>query len=178
MQESKNQLSDEELMTLFQNGDIASFEILYHRYSSRVFAYLSKRVDSGVAPDLLQEIFFKLHNNRHQYSNQYPFLPWLFAMTRNAVVDFVRLKENKLREKSDVLPDLAVQEAANTWTGDLVLALESLPAQQKRAIELRYQSDWTFEQIASEMKTSPVNVRQIISRGIRKLRSKGGLSND
>jgi len=178
MQESKDQLSDEELMTLFQNGDVASFEILYNRYSSRVFSYLSKRVDSGAAPDLLQEIFFKLHNNRHQYSNQYPFLPWLFAMTRNAVVDFVRLKENKIREKSDALPELSISDAETTWSGDLALALESLPAQQKRAIELRYQSDWTFEQIACEMKTSPVNIRQIISRGIRKLRSKGGLSND
>lgn len=178
MKEFKNHLSDEELMTLFQKGDVVAFEILYHRYASRVFAFLSKRVDAQAAPDLLQDIFFKLHNNRHQYSSQYPFLPWLFAMTRNAVVDFVRLKENKIRKLSDQLFEVASDETPNAWSGDLVLALESLPDQQRRAIELRYRSDWTFEQIASELKTSPLNVRQIISRGIRKLRSKGEFSDE
>jgi len=32
-------------------------------------------------------------------------------------------------------------------------------------------NEWSFEKIADEMNTTPENSRQIISRGIRKIRS-------
>jgi RNA polymerase sigma-70 factor (ECF subfamily) len=178
MSELKNQLPDEELMTLYQSGDSAAFEALYQRHSGRVLAYLQRRTDSQAAIDLLQEIFLKLHKVRHQYLPQYPFLPWLFAITRNALVDSFRLKESRIQEEKRESFDFAAPVNRSAWAENLVEALQSLPARERRAIELRYQSDWTFEQIASEMKTSPVNVRQIISRGIRKLRSRGGIPNE
>ena len=178
MRELKIELPDEELMTQYQSGDAAAFEALYHRHSGRVLAYLQKRTDSQSAIDLLQEIFLKLHKMRHQYLAQYPFLPWLFAITRNALMDSFRLKESRIQEDQRENFNLGEVAHQTTWTETLVEALQSLPARERRAIELRYQSDWTFEQIASEMKTSPVNVRQIISRGIRKLRSRGGMSNE
>jgi len=111
---------------------------------------------------------------------QYPFLPWLFAITRNALVDFARLKETKIAQASIDTTDLLPQpsEQKTTWSDDLTVALGTLPANQRRAIELRYLSDWTFEKIAEDMKTSPMNARQIISRGIKKLRSGFGGSNE
>ena len=59
---------------------------------------------------------------------------------------------------------------------DLSAALSGLPHIQRRAIELRYMNEWSFEKIAEEMSTTPENSRQIISRGIKKIRSflKGG----
>lgn len=178
MQKSLENLSDEELMVLYQNGDSSAFEVLYRRYSGRVLGYLQKRVDSHSASDLMQEIFLKVHKARHQYSNQYPFLPWLFATTRNTLIDFFRLQENKIRTRSESLQEMPYDQMGAPWTADLAFALESLPVQQRRAIELRYRDDWTFEQIASELETSPLNARQIISRAIRKLRSKGSSSNE
>lgn len=166
-------------MLLYQSGDAVAFEALYLRHSGRVFDYLKKRTDFETACELLQDIFLKLHGIRHQYLAQYPFLPWLFTVSRNTLIDFVRLKENKIREMSETGIELAgIEPASPSWSVNLVQALQTLPAQQRRAIELRYQSDWTFEQIASEMKTSPFNVRQIISRGIRKLRLKKGALNE
>ena len=57
--------------------------------------------------------------------------------------------------------------------------LALLPSQQKLAVEMRYIDDKTFEQIAERLKVSPTNARQIISRGVKRLRelvSKGGES--
>jgi DNA-directed RNA polymerase specialized sigma subunit len=50
------------------------------------------------------------------------------------------------------------------------LSLEVLPQFQKEAIELRYQKDLSFSEIAKHLETSPSNVRQLISRGIKKLK--------
>lgn len=178
MHDCKSEMPDEELMTLYQSGDTAAFEVLYGRHSGRVLAYLQKRTDPQAAVELVQDIFLKLHKRRHRYSAQYPFLPWLFAITRNALVDSFRLKESRIREESVEYLDPVGAITETPWIKGLQGALQALPDRERRAIELRYQSDWTFEQIAAEMKTSSVNVRQIISRGIRKLRSRAGNSDE
>ena len=172
MDENLNLLSDEDLMALYQSGEMKAFETLYLRHSGRVLAFLQKKTSPESARELLQETFLKLHRSRHQYSPQYPFLPWLFTITRNALVDFVRLNESKVSRSSVVdIEQASIPADAPVWTPDLSQALATLPANQRRAIELRYLSDWTFEQIADDMKTSPTNIRQMVSRGIKKLRS-------
>ena len=173
--QKNHDLSDEELMTLYQSGDFAAFEILYHRHSGRVFEYLKKKVDAGHAQELLQETFEKLHRSRSKYNSQYPFLPWLFTISRNALFDFLKTAETKVSQNStssSVLLDNLVAVVAEAHSPrDISAILEVLPHHQKRAIELRYLHDWTFEKIADDMKTSEPNVRQVISRGIKKLRS-------
>lgn len=167
-------LSDEVLMTLYQAGEYEAFEILYRRHSGRVFEFLRKKSDPQTAGELLQETFLKIHRSRARYSSQYPFLPWLFTVARNVHLDSLRRAENKItsRSTSDEGVDFGAASAMPAAVGlDMALALESLPENQRRAIELRYLSDWSFEQIAAEMKTSPLNARQLISRGVKRLRS-------
>lgn len=175
MKKEQNERSDEELMTLYQSGDFQAFAHLYERHSTRVFQYLKTKVNHGDhAQDLLQEVFMKVHRSRARYLPDYPFLPWIFTIARNAVVDFLRNSQRRestgaTSESVEMLssPSLPVE----TTEHDLVHALGALPPAQKRAIELRYLSDWSFEKIAEEMKTTPTNSRQIISRGIKKIRS-------
>jgi RNA polymerase sigma-70 factor (ECF subfamily) len=179
MNEKANELSDEDLMALYQSGDVEAFEILYVRHSGKVFDFLQKKTGPQNARDLLQETFLKFHRSRHQYSVQYPFLPWLFAITRNVFVDFVRLNETKVAKASvDTESPLVSHEPEPTWSDELAHALKVLPPNQRRAIELRYLSEWTFEKIAREMKTTPINARQMISRSLKKIRSGLGGSNE
>lgn len=183
MQRNKGDLSDEELMILYQSGDFAAFEILYRRHSGRVFEYLKKKVEVRTAQELLQETFEKLHKSRAKYNAQYPFLPWLFTISRNALFDFFKTAETKLSSSSNsspiLLENLVAVVAESHSPHDLSQILDLLPQQQKRAIELRYLHDWSFEKIAVDIKTSETNVRQIISRGLKKIRmavgGKGGM---
>lgn len=158
-------------MTLYQSGDYAAFECLYLRHSGRVYQYLKGKVATEVANDLLQEIFMKIHRSRDQYLSQYPFLPWLFTIARNQLTDYFKRSESKVI-KIGIEPDLVAAEASLAAPEyDLSTALSSLPTNQRRAIELRYMNEWSFEKIAEEMKTTPENSRQIVSRGIKKIRS-------
>jgi RNA polymerase sigma factor (sigma-70 family) len=178
MDETTAHHSDEDLMALYQGGDVRAFETLFQRHSGRVLAFLRQKTSPEVARDLTQEVFLKIHRARHQYSAQYPFLPWLFTITRNALVDRERLNESKVARHSTE----EVETGASFSEGpvdegrreELARALSTLPAQQRRAIELRYMNEWTFERIAADMQTSPVNVRQLVSRGIKKIRTGWG----
>lgn len=176
---AKTNLSDEELMRLYLAGDFAGFEALYRRHSGRVYEYLQKKAPAETAQDLVQEVFEKLHKSRRRYDPQYPFLPWLFTIARNALTDFFRLAETRLAQASSgseaqLLTIAAETESPSSGTG-LAQILAGLPLNQRRAIELRYLQDWSFEQIASHMSTSESNARQLISRGLKQIRrGKGG----
>lgn len=163
--------SDEELMTLYQAGDYPAFECLYARHSGRVFQYLKGKVAAEIAKDLLQDIFLKIHRSRNQYSAQYPFLPWLFTIARNTLTDFFKQSQSKAVKVEIDTNKLAATVIEDSSVHDLSAVLGSLPIVQRRAIELRYMNEWSFEEIAAEMKMTPENSRQIISRGIKKMRS-------
>lgn len=175
MSDKKQMFSDEDLMELYKTGDYEAFEILYLRHSGRIYGYLQKKVNVQSAQELLQEVFLKVHRSCHQYLPEYPFLPWLFTIARNSVFDFLRLNETNLaaRALSEVSDQLVAGagEIQGNENSDLVLALKTLPDTQKRAIELRYLSDWSFEKIAQELDTSAENSRQLVSRGIKKIRT-------
>ena len=161
-------------MILYQAGDFTSFEVLYKRHSGRVFEYLKKKVSVTSAQDLLQETFEKLHKSRGKYNSNYPFLPWLFTISRNVLFDSFKAAESKVSQNSTSSPVLldnlvsVISEAHSSH--DISLVLKTLPHDQKKAIELRYLRDWSFEKIATDMKKSEINIRQLISRGLKKLR--------
>jgi RNA polymerase sigma factor (sigma-70 family) len=160
-------LTDEELMGLYQAGNYAAFETLYYRQSSKVYQYLRYKVPPDVAQDLMQEIFVKIHRFRNQYSNQYPLLPWIFTISRNTLFDY--FKSNKASKTDPVFSsEVFEQEEVDL---NLTSVLVGISENQRRAIELRYLADWSFEKIADDMQTTPENVRQLISRGIKKVKS-------
>ncbi len=170
----KSGLSDEELMSLYQNGDFAAFEVLYRRHSGRVYEYLRKKTPSSeIAMDLTQGTFEKLHKSRSKYSSQYPLLPWLFAISRNTLVDYFKSSETKLTkavQDPEILLENLAQPVLQAESPDITLALATLPHGQRQAIELRYLRDWSFEKIATHMNTSEDNARQLISRGLKRVR--------
>ena len=180
----KNKLteqSDEELMSLYQKGNFMAFEILYERHSPRVFDYLKNKVSHEAAQDLLQETFEKLHKSRDSYNSQYPFLPWLFTISRNSVMDFFKQAETKLAKRSSASPilleNMPTPNRDSFFQEDISEILKGLSLSQRRIIELRYLHEWSFEKIAKEIKTSEENARQLLSRSIKKIRSsfkKGG----
>jgi RNA polymerase sigma factor (sigma-70 family) len=160
-------------------GDAAAFDILFSRHSGRVQAYIGRRLsDRGMAEDLVQDIFLKLHRSRHQYDKSLPFAPWLFAITRTVLLDHFKKSARKKEEsvppeRLDALPanEISGPAAAKKSGGpapvDLLLAL---PEAHRRAVSMRLLEDATFDEIAARLATSPANARQLFSRGIKKLR--------
>lgn len=167
-------MNDEELMQAYIEGNMEAFESLYARHKGRIFAYLMTRVrDRSEAEDIFQAVFAKLHRSRHQYRQEIPFLPWIFTITRNSLIDHIRSKE--AYAKHIIVSEEAVYAYAEPVSDDapmhaVTAEMTKLNQNQRRAIELRFNQGLTFEEIAEQMQTSADNARQLISRAIRKLR--------
>ncbi|MGZ3724825.1 MAG: RNA polymerase sigma factor [Pseudobdellovibrio sp.] len=160
-------------MKLYQNGDEGAFKALYIRHSSKIFGFLKSRIRSEQkVKEVYQEVFIKIHKSKHLYNDKLPALPWIFTITKTVMIDELR-KEKALQlvseEELDKLEDSEkTEESENLSRAGEMLA--HLPEMQKAAIEMRYLNEQTFEQIAESLKVSPGNARQIISRGVKRLR--------
>lgn len=166
-------VSDEELMQAYQDGVDGAFELLFKRHSSRVYGFLMNYLKNRVqADDVFQATFLKLHQARRHYDPSFPFAPWLFTVCRSVLTDHER-KRGRNREDSN---EELISSVADQRTFEIqpAIELEALPANQRVAIELRYQDELKFEEIAQRLETSPSNVRKLVSRGIKTLRILNG----
>lgn len=164
-------LTDEELMQLYQNGSEEAFKILYTRLESKVYGFLKSRIrQAEKVADIYQDVFIKIHRSKHLYNKSLPVLPWIFTITRSVMIDELRKeKKSQLIDDFDLEQIPAVLNEAQ-FNGEATLLIQNLPDQQKTALQMRYVDDKTFAEIAESLKTSPMNVRQIISRGIKRLK--------
>jgi len=83
--------SPEELMARFVAGDRKAFDALYLHFGPRVRAFISRYVahpDAG--DDILQEVFLKVYRKSETFDPQAQLSTWLFAIARNACIDWLR----------------------------------------------------------------------------------------
>ncbi|MCP4898138.1 MAG: sigma-70 family RNA polymerase sigma factor [bacterium] len=169
-------LTDEELMQAYVEGDSGAFERLYARHKGRLFGYLVGRLnDHAEAEEVFQTVFFKLHRARASYRTKIPFLAWLFAIARNAVID--HLRREQVRRAHITVSNEAEAISPSSQPAQMPLnsalpEMASLSAAQRQVLELRFSEGMTFQEIAEQTQWSSTNARQLVSRAIRKLRKK------
>ncbi|MBC7741823.1 MAG: RNA polymerase sigma factor [Bdellovibrionaceae bacterium] len=167
-----SQKSDEELMMMYQIGSEEAFRVLYQRHASKILGFIKSKVRSAErSHDIFQEVFMKLHRSKALYKKNLLVLPWLFTITKNAIVDEVRkTKRTANQTPIDGLELPAAETETHQNFTDLAYQLANVPPQQRAAIEMRYVDGKTFEDISAALNTSKVNARQLISRGLSRLK--------
>lgn len=165
-------LTDEELMKLYQDDNFQAFEVIYSRYKDKVYSYLSRRIkQEATRADIMQNIFAKLHKSRMNYDPSYLLPKWIYTICKSELLDF--FKKNKLKYVELNEEQLSFDESSGLTKFDIE-SEKSLSEKEKLAIELRYYNDNDFKDISKKLDISESNARKLISRGIKKLRTKYG----
>lgn len=170
-------LSDEELMQRYRIGEMEAFQELHNRHAAKVYGFLSKKLSgTSHADDVFQETFLRLHRFRNKYDSSFPFLPWLFTLCRNAMLD--KLRKQQVRDKREVsLEETA--EANNTGSSSEMVPqqavlqsyLESLSDREREVLTLHLEGGFTFKEVGTRLRITPANARKLSSRAIQKLKS-------
>ena len=174
--------TDEEIMESYKLGNYKAFEILYERYSSKIFGFFYTKTGSQqAAEDLFQQVFSKLHQKRSLYDKKFLFINWIFSIAKNTLIDHYRKtnrEKNKIQNFNDeqraqtsdveLSPDHSESFDSSILTHYKTLGLSE---KQLQVLKLKYQSDLSSHAIAEIINSSPTNVRQILSRSIAKIRS-------
>ena len=98
-QAARSELSDLEATRLAQQGDPAAFELLYRRYSRRVFGVcLRMSANKSEAEDLSQETFLTIFRKIQSFRGESAFATWVHRVTVNTVL--MRLRKKNLASHS------------------------------------------------------------------------------
>jgi RNA polymerase sigma factor, sigma-70 family len=155
------------------------FEEIVHRFEIPLLQY-ARRItgDREQARDVVQETFVKFQRNGALRREDEP-ATWLFTVCRNAALNVCR-KERRMmyideelierRESEQPMPfDQLEQKEA---TGFLLQIVRTLPLRQQEVIQLKFQNDLSYQQIAEIMKTTANNVGVLLHTALKTLRQR------
>lgn len=175
--------SDEALMARVIIREKQAFESLYERYGDLVYSIaLYVTAEPRAAEDVAQEVFLRLWQRPASFdSERGRFVSWLTIVTRNRAVDVLRSRgRQRLRELAPIKgaedpPDLHALDpalAAEIKNDQTVVrqALQTLPDDQRRAIELAFFRGLTQQEIASTLKVPLGTIKTRIRLGMQKMR--------
>ncbi|PSL27921.1 RNA polymerase sigma factor [Dyadobacter jiangsuensis] len=95
-------LEETVLLKDLASGDSKAFDEVYHYYRGEINRYVFKFVKSTEhTEDLCQEIFLKVWEKRETLANLHSFRAYLFTVSKNRVLDFLRhaATERSVREE-------------------------------------------------------------------------------
>jgi RNA polymerase sigma-70 factor (ECF subfamily) len=174
-------LADEEVMQLVQGGSASAFELLYDRHGGAAFSLSYRMVGNRVtAEDITQEAFLSIWRSRLRYDQARGSVrTWVLGIVHNRAIDQLRrgtvhdrrsetldgVEERfEARERTDV--EAARREEARGVHG----ALDTLPEEQRRTIELAYFGGFSHSQIADMLGMPVGTVKGRMRLGLEKMR--------
>ena len=157
------QLTDNELITRYREGDTSCFEVLLERYQAKVYGYIFSVVkDKETADDIFQDTFYKVivTINTDQYKDENKFIHWVMRIAHNLIVDHFR-RNNKMplvpnRPESDVIDNLKLPDEnaehvimKKQTSQNIRKLVKMLPPEQRRVVILRHYGKCDFKDIAA-----------------------------
>ena len=92
---------DHELVAAFKAGDQSAFDELWLKYEQRVYNHCMRMVgNEAESQDLAQDVGIKVIRNIKNYEHTYAFYTWLYRITVNCCIDFLRKKRRRAQEIS------------------------------------------------------------------------------
>jgi RNA polymerase sigma-70 factor, ECF subfamily len=174
-------LADEEVMQLVQDGSARAFELVYDRHGGPAFSLAYRMVGNRVAAeDITQEAFLSIWRSRLRYdAARGSVRTWVLGIVHNRAIDALRrsVVHDRRRETLDGVEErhearerTDVEAARREESRHIRSALDTLPDEQRRTIELAYFGGFSHSQIA-ELLDEPIGtVKGRMRLGLDKLR--------
>jgi len=154
------------------------FEVPLLQYATRITG------NSERARDVVQEAFIKLQRNGSVAPEKTA--TWLFTVCRNGALNVCRkekrmmyLDEEIIESRADEQPMPFERIERREASGFLIKILATLPPRQQEVLQLKFQNDLSYQEIAEITKTTANSVGVLIHTALKTLRQRyAGASKD
>lgn len=168
----------EALMQLALSGDSRAYADLLQKTVYLLRPFLAKRLlFASDVDDVLQEILISIHKARHTYDGRRPYKPWVYAIARFRLQDYLRahyadrLKQAvEISELENELPEHATESAFAYES--ISSEVQKLPEKQATILQLMHQEGYTAKEVASKIGMTESAVKVAAHRAYKALRKK------
>ena len=168
--------SDEQLISLYVDGNNEAFDSLLERHQDRVFTYIYHAVkNEELADDIFQDTFVKaiITIKQGRYTDNGHFPAWITRIAHNLIIDYFRqTKAENLQSTDDEdtnilnrkeLSDCTIEDSIITTQihDDVRRLVRALPESQREVLVMRYYKNMSFKEIAD---TTGVSINTALGR--------------
>jgi len=165
---SVNNTHEKGLLMQVAKGDQKSFSILFESYHQQLGSYLfSITKDNEVTEEIVQEIFIKVWVNREELCKVNNFKAYLFTISKNRLLNFLRDKSREKVKKLKLIQDLKgeydlidADSVLDQYFSIIEDAVLQLPSQQQTIYHLIRHEKLKYDDIALKMGLSKETVRK------------------
>jgi len=177
---SKKDLTDEEVIKhILDSGSMQYIEVLYDRYSQKVYRKcLSFVKQPSIAQDITHDIFIKVYMNLGSYRSQSRFSTWLYSITYNYCIDFLRKgKKQKMvsmenqSQAMESLEDDEPEELPYIEIDRLTKIMDQISSEEKMILLMKYKDGMSIKDIKEVFEISESATKMRIKRAKEKVRS-------
>jgi len=178
---------DIQLIARARRGDERAFRSLLEKYERPVFSICMRMVrNREEATDLAQESFIKVFSMLERYDPSYAFSSWLFKITSNLCIDFLRKRRVETypmdapidgekgeiaRQYESPAPDPDTVLGRKETMERLNAAIDGLPDHYRVMLILRHQENLSYEEIAATLEIPLGTVKARIHRAREMLKA-------
>lgn len=177
-----------------------NFRKIFQAYYRRIYVLFARwGFDDIECEDLVQETFLRVHRNLASFRNESKFDTWLWEVAANVYKNTLRSRGTQKRDAQEVSLDESDGEGAGSGSAmalearerdplaDLLVgerkqklheAMEELPPQMRRCVELRVNHDLKYREIAELMHVSIDTVKAHLFQARQLLKTRLGMFAD
>lgn len=175
------------LIRRVQRGDQAAFAELLEAYEKPVYNLCLRMTGNPEdAADMTQEAFLKVWRGAAQYQFESSFSTWLYRLTSNVCIDFLRSKKRRqtvsltVEEEQDGTQELEIADPAplpeeqvfhSETKREIAAAMEALEEDFRLILTLRLVENLSYEQITDAMDLKVGTVKSRLARARIKLKN-------
>ena len=168
--------SDDQLITLYVDGNNEAFDSLLERHKDRVFTYIYHAVkNEELADDIFQDTFVKaimtIKQGRYVENGHFP--AWITRIAHNLIIDYFRQTRAENHQSTDdedanilnrkELSETTIEDSLITSQihDDVRRLVDALPDSQREVLIMRYYRNMSFKEIAD---TTGVSINTALGR--------------
>ncbi|NDW12255.1 sigma-70 family RNA polymerase sigma factor [Bacteroides sp. 214] len=165
----------------FQRGNAHAFSQLYDLYIDVLFNYGRRlTTDHELLKDCIHDVFVKIYQKRHELGCVNNFKSYIFISLKNKICDEVRkrvymsstaVEELEPASSDDVEKNFLKREQEQNENASIEYLMNQLSPRQREALTLYYIEEKKYEDICQIMNMNYQSVRNLMCRGLTKLRS-------
>ena len=170
-------ISDEQLVDDYKNGNYDSLGMLYERYHKKVYhKCLSYTRSPDEAGDIAQDVLIKAFESLSSFRGNSQFATWLFAITKNHCIAYSREKRSVYFE--DIAGNENIAEEIVDFNDrelyeqrELILdnMLCFVRETEKKMLVLKYKQDYSIRDLQKELSLSASAVKMRLQRARHKM---------
>ncbi len=168
---------EKNLIERAKNGESQAFGILYDAYQPQIYRFVYIKVShKEEAEDITHQVFLNAWRKIDEYDERgFPFSSWLYRIARNQVIDHYRAKkevvEIDILEETELELDIVEEADTKIATEKLMALIGKLSPVEQDVLILRFVEEKTHEEVGKAVGKTPLAVRLIQHRAIKRLKN-------